>query len=135
MRIQDLIMEKNIEHTSNLVDNETLLEIENKLGISFGKQLKEYILNYGYLAYKHIEFYGINSIQKADSDMVKQTEYLHKYYSDTKDLVALGNSGDGKYLLASSEDIVFEYYSEGNQMNDTGKLLYEYIIETFNAIK
>ena len=42
-------------------------------------QLREYLLSYGYLASGSVELYGINSRQKMDSDMIRQTRYLHEY--------------------------------------------------------
>lgn len=32
------------------------------IGLTFGKQLKQYILNYGFLSFGSLEFYGINAV-------------------------------------------------------------------------
>jgi len=57
------------------------------------KELTQYILEYGYLGYKHIELYGIDSKQKSESDMVKQTKYLNKYFPKTVGFIVLENAG------------------------------------------
>ncbi len=89
------------------------------------------ILKYGYLAYRYIEFYGINSVQKKESDMVKQTKYLNQYFNRTIGYVALENIGDGTYALVSPEDKVYEYSSDDNSIRDTEMKLFDYILSRF----
>lgn len=119
------------EYSKNTIEEETLNSIEMELNLKFGPELREYILTYGYLAFQSVEFYGINSIQGLDSDMVKQTIYLHKYFEKTNEYVALGNLGEGKYALVSQDDLVFEYDTERDLLIGTEKKLFEYIMNLF----
>ena len=123
------------EYTKKTIDEETLNSIEMELNLKFGPELREYILTYGYLAFQSVEFYGINSIQGLDSDMVKQTIYLHKYFEKTNEYVALGNLGEGKYALVSQDDLVFEYDTERDLLNNSKKGLFNYIMDRFDFIK
>lgn len=108
-----------------------LEQAEKEVGLRFGEELTEYLLKYGYLGYEHIELYGMNSRQGLESDMVKQTLYLHKYFPVTHGYVALENQGEGDYYLVNSDDEVYEYISEQNKLFDTGMDLYQYILRRF----
>ena len=123
------------EYTENTIGEDILGSIESELGISFGQELKKYVLEFGYLAYQYIEYYGINSVQGLESDMIKQTLYLHQYFEKTKGLVALGSLNEGRYALVSSEDVVFEYDSELDTLMNTEKKLFDYIMDSFESIR
>lgn len=131
MNIKEFIYINNVEKCKNLINMEQLKKIESKIGINFGSELKEYILEYGYLAYKYIELYGINSIQQLDSDMVKKTLYLHEYFTTTINYIAIENQGDGNYYILDSNDKVYKYISEQDKIIDTKLKLFEYIMNRF----
>lgn len=135
MSIKDFLKENEVDFTKNTIKVDILESVEKKLGIKFGEELTEYLLKYGYLGYESIEFYGINSLQGLDSDMVKQSLYLHEYYAATVPYVALENQGDGDYYLVDSDDKVYEYNSEQDQLEDTGMKLFEYILKRFQTEK
>lgn len=131
MNLKEFIGSRDVDFTKNLVSIDEIENFEDRIGVSFGGELIKYIVTYGYLAYKYIEMYGVNSKQMFDSDMVKQTEYLHQYFPKTRMFIALENCGDGKYALVSPEDEVFEYVAEENRMKDTGLKLFDYIYARF----
>ncbi len=135
MNLNQFVEEKEVDFGKNMVSSEDIKNIEKKLGISFGDELSQYILKYGYLGYKHVELYGINSTQMLESDMIKQTKYLHKYFPKTVDYIALENTGDGNYIVVSRNDDVFEYASEGDQLQEKGIKLFEYILNRFQEIE
>ncbi len=134
MHLKEFIDSKDVEFTNNLVDKEAVKRIEKEVGVSFGKELTEYILKYGYLAYKYVEMYGVNSIQLEESDLVKQTKYLHTYFSKLSSYIALENLGDGCYAVVSTTDEVFEYSSENDVAIDTGLKMYDYILKRFREV-
>ena len=134
MTLDEFVINRDVEFTRNTVGIEDVKSIEAKLSNTFGEELKNYSLKYGYLAYKHIELYGLNSKQMLDSDMVKQTKYLHQYFKKTLDYIALENCGDGCYAIVSAEDHVYKYYSEFDEMRDTGLKLFDYILSRFLEI-
>lgn len=134
MDFQEFLESKKVEYTKNLVNREEIITVEKELGLSFGDEMIAYLLEYGYLAYRHIELYGIDSVQLMESDMVKQTKYLHKYFPKTKDFIALENIGDGVYAVVAPDDEVFEYSSEGACISDTGYKLFDYILKRFKDI-
>lgn len=59
--VEQLVLDNKIEYTKNTINLSDIEEYEKAIGVKFGNELIDYITNYGYLAYKHIEFYGINS--------------------------------------------------------------------------
>lgn len=134
MRLEDYIEKNKVDYTKNLVSVDDIEGIENEVGVSFGAELIKYSLKYGYLAYKHVEFYGVNSKQLFDSDMVKQTKYLHKYFPKTLDYIALENSGDGNYVLVASDDTVYVYSTEDDRIISTKLKLFDYITKRFRDI-
>lgn len=96
-------------------------------------KLKNYLLEYGYLGFESVEFYGVNSKQGLSSDLVKQTIYLHKYFVDTSDYIAIENYGEGDYALVDSQDRVYIFQTEDNKLTMLDKTLFEYILFRFNS--
>ena len=113
---------------------ENINEAQNYLGITFGSELKEYILEYGYLAYEYAELYGINSIQLMESDMIKETKRLHELFQKTANLIIIENQGDGDYYLVDSNDNVYEYISDIDELTDVKMSLFDYILNRFTEV-
>ena len=134
MDIKEFIKENknNVLQSNSLIDTNAVKDVENITGVKIGKQLAEYMTTYGYLISESIELYGITARQALEeSDIVKQTRYLHKYFPSTKGYIALENQGDGDYYIVDSADTVYEFISEQNKLKDTGLKLFDYIIKRF----
>lgn len=131
MNINEFIRQHDVDYTTYLIEKTELQQVENVLGVKVGPQLSEYLLHYGYLGFESVEFYGMNSRQGMKSDMVTQTLYLHKYYAATTSYVAVGNFGEGDYILVDSEDNVLRFISEENTLANVGKKLFDYILYSF----
>lgn len=133
MDIHDFICKNDVDFAAHLINRTDLELAENELEIRFGPQLSEYLLDYGYLGFESVEFYGMNSRQGLKSDMITQTHYLHKYYVATNPYVAFENCGEGNYILVDSEDNVFYFISETNKLVQTDRKLFDYILNRFQA--
>ena len=129
------IKEHEVEYCEDRVNDEFVPKIEEVLGVKLGSFLVEYILQYGYLIYGSMELYGITKRQGLESDLIKQTEYLHKYFDKTGSFIAIENVGDGDYYLVDSSDNVFEYDSELDELIDTKKKFVDYIIVRFSEME
>lgn len=134
MDIKEFVEKNNLEKCKNLIKVEQLNNIEKEIKIKFGNELKKYILECGYLAYEYIELYGINSKQGIESDMVKQTLYLHKYFPKTINYIAVENLGDGNYYIVDNKDNIYKYISEEDKIVDMQLKLFKYIMNRFNEI-
>ena len=134
MDIKEFVEKNNLEKCKSLIKVEQLNNIEKEIKIKFGNELKKYILEYGYLAYEYIELYGINSKQGIESDMVKQTLYLHKYFPKTINYIAVENLGDGNYHIVDNKDNIYKYISEEDKIVDMQLKLFKYIMNRFNEI-
>ena len=73
MDIYDFVCKNDVDFAAHLPNKELISDIEKVLEIKFGEQLKNYLLEYGYLGFESVEFYGVNSKQGLSSDLVKQT--------------------------------------------------------------
>ena len=135
MSLEQFIEENEVDKTTNLVNESVIAEAEEQLQVTFGTQLKQYILKYGYLGYEYAELYGMNSNENLKSDLVEQTKYLHKYYPETKNYVAIENQGEGDYYLVDQSDMIFEYDTDMGKMTPIGCTLFEYIVKRFESIK
>ena len=133
MNIEKFISENAVDQSDSLIDVDMLECAEKKVGLWFGEALTEYLLKYGYLGFEYVELYGINSRQGLDSDMIKQTLYLHKYFPETNSFIAIENQGDGTYYLVDSEDEVYEYDAGLKQLKNTKLTLFEYILQRFKT--
>lgn len=133
--LQMFILENDVEHSDSLINREDFETVRKALDMEVGTQLQEYILKYGYLAFKFSELYGVNARQLLDSDMVSQTLYLRNYYPETAGLAAIENLGEGDYYLVDANDLVFEFDVEMRRIIPTGKKLFEYIFQRFESIR
>ncbi len=122
------------DSSRNLVTEDFIKNIESKCGVKIGIQLRKYLLKYGYLGYRFLEFYGVNSKQGLESDLVKQTLYLHKYFEITKPYYSFANEGDGEYILINSDDKVFSFDSDFKKILSKNILLEDFIIESFKQV-
>ena len=116
----------------NLISEEDIEKYEKKLNFNFGKELKKYILKYGFLSFKFVEFYGINKKQEFDSDMVKDTLKLNEQFPKTKSLIVFENKGDGDYIFLDSDDNVYEFDTDRIILLD--QKLFKYILNRFEEI-
>lgn len=130
MNLKEFIMSHNVDYSYNRANEAFLSKMESLVGVRIGKQLKDYIINYGYLGYKHIELFGVNNSQGIDSDMIKQTLLLHKRFNVTKSLIAIEDQGDGDYYLVDETDMVYRFLPENN-LSETGLSFDEYILSRF----
>ncbi|MCD7883436.1 MAG: SMI1/KNR4 family protein [Lachnospiraceae bacterium] len=135
MSLETFILNHNVDRGRDLIDSDFLKKAENEVEVKFGNELKQYLLTYGYLGYGYAELYGMNLRMGLNSDMVKQTLYLHKYYPVTAQYVALENQGDGDYYLVDSNDRVFEFETGEAQLRETGWSLFEYIEQRFEGVE
>jgi hypothetical protein len=132
LNLEKFILENNVEFSKNRIGSEFLEAFGKKLNVVIGNQLKKYILEYGYLAYKSIEMYGITANLAMNSDMVKKSIFLHNRFECTKGLIALEDAGDGDFFLIDNEDNIFEFVPDLNrQVNPKNKKLFDYIYERF----
>lgn len=134
MKLKDFIQSHDIDQSKNLIDESLLKAAEQMAGISFGSELREYLLQYGYLGYGFAELYGMNARQGLNSDMVKETLYLHEYYPETKEFVAIENQGEGDYYLVNSRDEVYEYDVNLGKLVQIKYTLFEYIVHRFEQV-
>lgn len=134
MKLKDFIQSHDIDQSKNLIDESLLKAAEQMTGISFGSELREYLLQYGYLGYGFAELYGMNARQGLNSDMVKETLYLHEYYPETKEFVAIENQGEGDYYLVNSRDEVYEYDANLGKLVQVKYTLFEYIVHRFEQV-
>lgn len=119
----------------NLILEEDIEKYEKILNFNFGKELKKYILEYGFLAFKFVEFYGINKKQEFDSDMIKDTLKLNEQFPKTKSLIVFENKGDGDYIFLDSDDNIYEFDTNlDDGVVALQKKLFEYILERFREI-
>ena len=132
----ELFIERNGVNKGRGVATYTVVrKVEKVLDINFGPQLIQYVMEYGYLGYDSIELFGIYTINAWEhTDMVKETLYLRHNFPATQKLVALENRGDGDYFLVDSDDYVYEYDTEVDELRKTNQTLFEYILSRFKSV-
>ena len=110
--------------------------LEKALNLHIGPQFKAYLLKYGALSYKHIEFLGISGSESSLS-LVKTTQSLRKYGKVPADVVPIYKIHDeGLYAMVDGSDMVFEidvyhYFKGMDQPKNTGMMFNDYIVKAF----
>ena len=131
MTLIDFIKNNDVDYSFNRITIDMIPDYENKVNVLFGEQLKKYIVEYGYLGYKHVELFGINNYQGVNSDMVNKTLRLHVKFDKTRDLIAIEDQGEGDYYLVDSNDMVFRFILANNELVPQKIDLFEYILKRF----
>ena len=134
MELRDFIEKNSVDYSYNRVSESFLPEMESLVGVKLGDQLKEYILRYGYLGYKHVELFGVNNAQTVNSDMIKRTVFLHERFGITAGLIAVEDQGDGDYYMVDPEDKVYRFTAGSKVPVSTGLCLNEYILKRFLSV-
>lgn len=134
MNLEIFVSQHNVDRSDSPVDVPSLEQAEKTIGVTFGEELTEYLLKYGYLGYEYVELYGMNARQGLESDLVTQSLYVHKYFPVTSKLIAVENQGEGDYYLIDSEDNVYEYDTSLKQLRKTGLKFFEYILQRFESV-
>lgn len=130
----DFIDSHNVDNSSFCVQNSDIPFFEAEMSVHIGPQLRAYILNFGYLGYEFVEFFGINSKMMEKSTMVKETIYLHKYFCKTNDLIAFENQGDGDYYLVDKNDNMYNYFSSRDELTPLNIKLFDYIMDRIKFV-
>lgn len=128
----DIFVKNNeCDYTKNIISLEVLKMAEETIGIKFGNQLSEYLLKYGYLGYKSVELYGMNSNQGLNSDLFEQTMYLHNSFEITQPYIAIDKIQNSIYTLIDSNDNIYICDLEKNVIRNVNIKLFEYIFKRF----
>lgn len=134
MTLIDFIKNNDVDYSFNRITVDMISDFEKKVSVDFGDQLKKYIVEYGYLGYKHVELFGINNNQGINSDMVNKTLRLHENFDKTRRLVSVEDQGDGDYYLVDSNDMVFRFVLANNELVPQNIDLFEYILKRFLSV-
>lgn len=122
-----------VDYSNAPMNPDDLAHVQLALDLRFGPELKAYLLKYGYLGCMSVELYGMNTRQGMRSDMIRQTQYLHQHFPLTRGYIALGDWGEGDYILLDSYDNVFRYRSEENKLENLREKMADYILRIFGA--
>ena len=134
MTLKEFIKIHDVDYSYNRVNESFLSEMERVLGVKIGKQLKDYIISYGYLGYEYVELFGVNNSQLTNSDMIKRTVFLHEKFESTRGLIALEDQGDGDFYLVDCQDMVYRFAVGSNKLTKTNLTLEEYILDRFSKV-
>lgn len=129
--IRNFVAKNDVLFSKNTINEQEIQYYQKIIGLTFGKQVQQYILNYGFLSFGSLEFYGINAVQKEKSDLIVQTNYLHYHFKKTKVLIALESIGDGLYALVDRKDNIFEYDTETDSLTNLKIMLNNYLLKRF----
>lgn len=132
--LKEFVEKHNVEFSSDRVDKAFLYEVKKKLGVAISRQLKDYLLNYGYLAYQHLEFLGINSKQLWESDMITTSVKLHQKYDVTQGLLAIKKDDGEVYHLVDGLGFVYSFVPSENRLLAVYQDVNTYIMNTIKPL-
>lgn len=135
LKLDMFICKHDVDYTENTITEVELESLCSRFELNIGRELRAYLLKYGYLGYKHIEFFGINSVQRDMSDMIRKTLSFRKEFPNRKKLIAIKGGRDDDQLFVNEKDEVIRYVPYGNQFICVKNSLFEYILEVFENIQ
>ena len=134
-KIEEVIRDQfgDADVSPNPPTSQTVEAAESAVGFRFGTMLKSYLMAFGYLGYGSVELYGINEVQKCQSDMVKTTLNIREYHKGCDGYVVVDNLGDGQYILCDQKDMVYELPEDSNTSPVSMNMnLMQYVVKRFS---
>lgn len=134
MTLSEIVKDKKIDRSPFPIKKSDIIAVEIYLGMKIGDQLKDYLINYGYIGCGFVEMQGINRRMMMRSDMIKNTMLMHEQHPNTKGLIIIENQGDGDYYLVDSRDNMYRYLEERDHLTNLHINLYEYISKRLSIV-
>ncbi len=134
MTVSEFVRNNKVRFTYSTIKENEIPTYEKSMGVKMGEQLKEYIVEYGFLAFCYVEMFGINDIRQMKSDMIMETEFVHDMSDKAKNLIALEDQGDGDYFLVDSEDNVYRFIPALDELTPMNVKLYDHILARFMSV-
>lgn len=120
---------------ANMLTTEETVRKEKDLQTVFGPELKRYLLDYGYINYGEVSFYGMSKGDPLSSSLIIQTKYFNKNHPATCGKFVIEDRG-GSYALVAPDDEVFIYeitQDESKEPVDTGMKLTAYMMNRLSS--
>ena len=128
--IKNFIENKDADTVANKLSESELLELFSSIGFVPGKQFAEFVNSYSYLALGDVEFFGINYSLKEKTGMFARTKALIENYPVLKGYYVVESCGDGYYILADSEDNIYNFFSgDSEKAEETGVKFFDYVLK------
>jgi hypothetical protein len=127
--MKDLLkhLDASVTTRAGKVDKKDIVNAEKKLSMSFGAETKEYLITYGSISYKSVEFFGLGFSDQYYLNIVFATQELRNM-GLPKGYIPIYDIGDGHYAVISNKDIVFEWtYHEKEVKRRIASRLSEYL--------
>ena len=138
MELGKILENKEVDYLKEeqLIDERDILTIENEIGVKIGKQLKDYLLKYGYLGYKHIEFCGISKKLFLNSSMIIETKNIHNREEIFEKYIVVMSIDGHEFYLVDSQDRIFHLIIEADiiKFDYLGLYFDEFINQYLNNI-
>lgn len=134
MTLAEIVKGKKIDRSPAPIKESEVIAVEIYLDAKIGDQLRDYLINYGYIGCGFVEMHGINRRMMMRSDMIKDTMMMHEQHPNTKGLIVIENQGDGDYYLVDSSDNMYRYLEERDQLTNLHINLYEYISKRLSIV-
>lgn len=134
MTIADFAKTHKVDAYIKKPTEETVKKAEKELGVKFGPQLKNYLMTYGGLSYKFIEFEGL--AENSDR-IVTITKNVRSLGLDKKFIVVYKIHDEGAYACVDSSDKVYEVeiYAGKVTVKDMKMKFEDYFIYTMKHFK
>lgn len=127
MKLNEFLKNYKIDYSANRIGLTDISHYEEMLDTKMGQQLRNYLVTYGYIGFKHIELLGINSLQLQNSDLIRVTLRLRQTNPELNSLIAVENQGDGDYFLVDSNDQMYRYILDSRKLTELSIDLESYI--------
>ena len=134
MTIADFAKTHKVDAYIKKPTEETVKKAEKELGVKFGPQLKNYLMTYGGLSYKFVEFEGL--AENSDR-IVTITKNVRSLGLDKKFIVVYKIHDEGAYACVDSSDKVYEVeiYAGKVTVKDMKMKFEDYFIHTMKHYK
>ncbi|HRZ82494.1 MAG TPA: SMI1/KNR4 family protein [Candidatus Hydrogenedentes bacterium] len=100
--------QKGAVHIVGGVQENDVAHAEKTLGTLLAPELKRYLSQYGCLAYRYLEFYGLGVPKSSHINMTSRTIDLRKEGLPLQ-YVAIADLDDGHYAICDTSGMVYEW--------------------------
>ena len=134
-KLREIVNNKDILYSKDLPSINTITSAETKLDFKFGKQLRQYLMEFGFLYFPPAELYGINEKQQMRSDLISNTLMLRETYPQLNNLIVLEDRDDGNFICCDSDDNILNFIpAEQDEIIDLKTDLEQYLLNRIDEI-
>ena len=131
-RIIEFVQNNDVDTVENEIGTEQLKQLFASVSFVPGAQFFEFVNKYSYLAFKYVEFFGINKVMLEKSRLFARTKAFIEAHPETRGFYIAESLGDGYFVLVDGQDNIYDYFvGDSIKPEPSDMKFFDYVIKRF----